>query len=251
MRPEGGADDRVAVQALVLRPREDVEVAVVAVRRLAPQIPGDDVRAVALRLEEGHRVVHPGREQLRRRADRERWGGGLDGAGHRDPVGPGCGEGRQVQGMHGRPGTVPRAPVGSGGPAQDDGARRIDDGERRTRRRHRGEQVGHLRLPRQVAQLIDPDEALDRGQACCGGGARVGGAGRGGDRGAGGGRGGRARRGHGGNPTAARLGVGDMPGLGALAADSARIVTTKPGDRRDCRDDARTCPEHARHADLR
>ena len=155
-------DDRVAVGVLVLRPRVDVERAVVEVRRLSIQVAGDDVGTVPLSLEEGHGVGHARPEEFSARSDLEGRGGDLDRAAHRDPVGPRIVHRRHVEPMDRRVRVVPVAAVGSDRAGQHDRARVVDDREGSTLRRGRGQQVGDLGLVGEVAELVDADDALDR-----------------------------------------------------------------------------------------
>ncbi len=67
------AEDDIAVGVLVPRPRVDGEAPIVEMRRPAVQLAWDDVRSVALSLEEGDDLAQPRAEQGSARRNTKRW----------------------------------------------------------------------------------------------------------------------------------------------------------------------------------
>ena len=91
-RRERTSEDDVAVGVLVAGPGVPAERAVVQVRPLAVEPPGNHVGAVALRLEERDDVGDAITEEHCRRADREGRRLGCRRARDLDAVGPRCGQ---------------------------------------------------------------------------------------------------------------------------------------------------------------
>jgi len=135
-------------------------VRVAQVGGLAVQRAGDHLRAVALGLEEPHPVRDERTVERGRGLDPEPVGGGVHGADDLDAVGPGLPDPREIDRGDVRIGGVPR-PAGPRGDetVRDRAAGGADHAVALAVRRRAGHQIGDLRVRREVAHLVGPEEA--------------------------------------------------------------------------------------------
>ena len=152
-------------------PPVDPRVRVVQVGGLSVERSGDDVRTVALVAVEGHTGAQQRPEDVARSAHGEPRRACGRAAHHLDPVPPGDVHPGEVEPVDGRVAPAPGAGRVAGHLAgQDDRVGVVDDPERGAVHGRPRHQPRLLRLAGEIALLVDPDHAVDRGPRCGGSG---------------------------------------------------------------------------------
>ncbi len=143
---------------------------VVQVRRGCAKSRRNVVRPVPLDLVEGKRVGQGAPVQVRSGVDREAQRGRLDRPGHRDPVGAGRDDPREVEGVHERVGVAPGAEVRPDRSRVHGRAARVLHGERRAGSVGARHQVGAFRRVARIPDLVHSNGCRN----ACGGSRRDG-----------------------------------------------------------------------------